>query len=69
MELEVLAIFVVLELAEHLELLQGGIEEGSVDLGCVVTYVLEARCLHPYLADLLEQHLEQLCDQTPTGCQ
>ena len=46
MELGVLAIFVVLELAEHTELLQGGIEEGSIDPGCIVTHILEACCLH-----------------------
>ena len=62
MELGVLAIFVVLELTEHTELLQGGVEEGSVDPGCIVTYILEARRLHPYLVDLLEQNLEELCD-------
>ena len=67
LELGVLAVLVLLKLPEHTELFQGGVEEEAIDPGRIVTNILEARCLHPHLVDLLEQHPEELCDQTPTG--
>ena len=67
-KLRVLAVLVLVKLPEHTELFQGGVEGGAIDSGRVVAnIILEAHRLHPHLVDILEQHPEELRDQTPTG--
>jgi hypothetical protein len=71
-ELGVLAVLVLVKLPEHTELFQGGVEEGAIDPCHVIANILKACRLHPHLVDLLEQHPEELRDQTPArrlgGC-